>query len=459
MAFLFQNFVNNEFQNSASGRSQAVRSPWDGSIIGDFAVSEAMDFVMALAPAKKALQEYSNISIDERRNFLQKLIIEIESRIDLYLRFENEILGMHGPFLKQTQVLPAMDLLRIRHHESLEKSDLKTSVGIVGVLLPATDSFKEFCTSISSAILSGSPLMVKASSHSPYVSLFWGEVIKSVGLPAGFVQIFNGSRQQIGDFFISHPSLRAFRFYGQYSSLVQVMKSASQGPKKYQALAKGKNTAVLLEDLGDEAEYQKFFDTVFQGQGQTDSSVHKIFILESFGDKFWQEVHKYIAKVKPNAKNSNLTSWNPLISQEHVERLKALSQQSANEHGKVVKSDASPQDGFFGSPVFIRDLPNCSELQQDSLSAPLVIVTSVKYSHEIVKWANNSYLPKRAWIFGEQEKAVRLAEKLEYSHVAVNTWENCGTTEIGIKSCFYGDSDESPWGAFWTYAKKMTLPS
>ena len=110
---------------------------------------------------------------------------------------------------------------------------------------------------------------------------------------------------------------------------------------------------------------------------------------------------------------------------------------------------------FQGPPTFTRDLPNCSELQQDEIPGPLFIVTAVKYTHEMVKWSNTGYLGHSAIIWGPEDKARSLSQQLQVGQVLINKWADFSDWGVPTKQSFWGNPDVKWSGSFFSDVKKV----
>jgi acyl-CoA reductase-like NAD-dependent aldehyde dehydrogenase len=82
-------------------------------------------------------------------------------------------------------------------------------------------------------------------------------------------------------------------------------------------------------------------------------------------------------------------------------------------------------------PSLVTDLPNCSAFQFEPIGGPVLPITTVKYAHEAVKWANNSSHVFAATVWGDDvEKCVRMAERLDAATIAINPQNESGFRSI-----------------------------
>lgn len=462
MAKLFLNYINGKFVDSIEKKRGTKISPFTGEILGEYCISEAMDFVLALKDAKKAQIDFSATNFETRKLLLTKLKENILINQDHLALEEALFSGFSKEYVLDNSIkasLIAIDL-RIKEIEEQENSELKLvdPVGLVGVVLPWTFAFKELVDCISAAISSGNGLMIKTSSLAPQSAHQIGEILTRVMVPAGLINIFQGTRESIGSFFISHPSLRSTKFIGSYASAEKIVLQAASSKKKYQISAGGKNAAFLLQDFENDNQAQQFFHNLLLGSGQSPLSISRVYILESNLENFWNQAKIFFGELKQIDSPEGVSPWTPLILNERkLEGLKII-ENILLEHGKVsAQANQIQSAGCYQAPILIQDLPNCSNFQQDQIRQPVFIVTSVKYSHDMVRWANNSYLSQYAVVFGDKEKAMRLASKIEFSLIGINQWPKSSDSCVGMKQSFFGESDFSSFGSFWSNVKKLAV--
>ena len=139
--------------------------------------------------------------------------------------------------------------------------------------------------------------------------------------------------------------------------------------------------------------------------------------------------------------------WGPALNQNLKNEILHTAQE---EHAKLFAQD-------FTGAQFLLDLPNCSNLQQDELPAPVFPIVTVKYLHELAKWANNTSFGNLAVLWGDETKARKLADKLEFGALWLNHWMRADDeSPWGLKQSGFGIADNQAEGPFYS-DKKLTL--
>jgi aminomuconate-semialdehyde/2-hydroxymuconate-6-semialdehyde dehydrogenase len=140
----------------------------------------------------------------------------------------------------------------------------------------------------------------------------------------------------------------------------------------------------------------------------------------------------------------------PAPSNEVQKKINDIKAKLKSENGKI-------HYGAEGNgPLVVQDLSHCSTLQQDCLMAPVVLISPVKYVHEMVRWTNTSYYGMMAQIFGPDEKVQKFGSQLEVSRVVANGWiEKMKDLPLGMKQSFSGLSDVHAFGGFFSDLRKI----
>lgn len=200
-----------------------------------------------------------------------------------------------------------------------------------------------------------------------------------------------------------------------------------------------KNSALILPAFDFKNRIAEILRPALTGMGQLDVNTHRLFISQNVEKEFYETVQTYIQSLKPSLGTQLLSDSRKEAYLKAVERI-------VPEEGKLLTE---------GMPTLTKDLPNCSELQQDEVPGPLFIVTAVKYVHEMVRWSNTGYFGHSAIIWGPEDKALKLASQLQVGQVLMNKWADFSDWGIPVKQSFWGNPDSKWSGSFYSDVKKV----
>lgn len=458
----FLNYIDGEFVPSQSKLTFPKQNPFTGEVLGNVAASDAMDVIRAIQAAKKAQVEFEKWSLEQRAELLTKIADKLEEKAEEYAFQEALHQGLPASFVKEKSLLVAVKNFRLAaasvtsyaQNKSFEVQAQPT--GLISILLSWNLSLRLLSERLAAALAAGNICLVKISRHSPITAQIMGEVLDAVQAPKGLVQLIQGKGSEVGALLAAHPSIRAVNFVGKLVNAESVVKGALPLFKKVQIRAGTKNSCMVLGETDFKSLMPQILESFLIGQGQMGFNTSRLFVLESFQKEFFEELKSFLASQKPALSPDDKTFWFPLISHESVDQIEKKVEQLKSEGGKIIYGGTRlDQAGFFFQPTVSLDLSNCSELQQEEVTGPLLIVTAVKYQHEMVKWSNTGFYGHSAVIWGAPEKAIKVADKLDVGTVSRNLWLP-DETEAGHRQSSFGNMQTGPWGRFYSDIKILT---
>jgi aminomuconate-semialdehyde/2-hydroxymuconate-6-semialdehyde dehydrogenase len=457
----FLNYIDGEFVPSQSRQTFAKYNPFNGEVLGNVSASDAMDIIRAIQSAKKAQTEFEKWTLDQRADLLNKIANHLESKADDYAFQEALHQGLPQTFVKEKNILVAAKIFRKAAQSilQLEKNRPRLQyqpTGLISMILSWNLSLRLLSERVAPALAAGNICLVKISKFSPITANIFGEVLAAASAPKGLVQLIQGNGAEVGALMAAHPSIRGVNFVGRLANAENIVKGALPQFKKVQIHAGTKNSCFVLADTDYASLMLEILESFLLGQGQLGWNTTRLFILESIQKEFFEKLKEFMATLKPATSPKESTLWLPLISADAVANIEKKSQQLKGEGGKIIFGGGrGSSSGFFFQPTVSLDLSNCSELQQEEVTGPLLIVTPVKYQHEMVKWSNTGYYGQSAVVWGPQEKAIKLAEKLDVGLVTHNQWLSEDLT-TGHRQSAFGNPDLEVTGKFYSDVKVLT---
>lgn len=414
-----------------------------------------LQLVQKIQAAKKAQAIWGQADLQDRSIVFQAIKEVLHTDLDLLIQTESFETGIDSKFLKEN-VYHNLFLWLDREAKSaaLVKDDsiqLPFPVGVGAILLPRFFGLRWALQNLLPGLIAGNAIIIKPSSKFPLTALAIESFIAKISsrLPDSVLHVIQGTRDEVGKTLAMHPSIRNIVAIGQGDSIKALAANLDVTKKKVQLFSGSSNSSLVLADDLSSEDWDMLTQTLFLGFGQTGFNSQKIFVLESHQASF----------------EARLKSW----IQDQWITLPQACQYLADQHKHFLDSVRSQQGKVFGGqlrttadgqvqiqPALILDFSHCSEWQQEQLPACAVILSSVKYSHEMAKWSNVGDWGLAAQIWGDAEKANRLATKLNVGVVWINTWiQQDLDFHFGAKSSYVGIPDRQAFGAFWSECRKV----
>jgi aminomuconate-semialdehyde/2-hydroxymuconate-6-semialdehyde dehydrogenase len=316
--------------------------------------------------------------------------------------------------------------------QNAEPKTILTPTGVIAIITAAPLSFRLVMESLVPALAAGNAVIIKVSSKSPVTKDLLFELSKLAEFPEGTMQILSGGGDQ-GAFLAAHPGVRGVSFVGKTKTAESIIKATASQFKKLHLRGSAKNSAIVLPGFDYSKMPELLESFLIQNTGW---SMSRLLTTEA-------EAPNLIEKLKAALSDVRIKLNNPAEFQ-------SLKKKAVEEHGRAI---LEAED----KPLFLENLPNCSDMQQEELSAPIFPVITVKYQHEFAKWVNNTSYGNLCTIWGDQEKALKVAEKIEAGAIWFNHWMRPqDESPWGLKQSSFGIPDNLATGSFYS-DRKLTV--
>src|SRR5580692_8307362 len=263
----FLHFIDNRFVQSASQRGFDKYSPVDGSLIGTVAEAGAEEVDSAARAATAALQgPWGRLTLPQRTDLLHAVAREIERRFEDFLDAEVNDTGKPRAVASHLDIPRGAanfrvfaDAVRNVPTEFFEMTTpegrkaynyaVRVPKGVIAVVCPWNLPLLLMTWKVAPALACGNAVVVKPSEETPATATLLGEVMQSVGMPAGVYNVVHGfGAGSAGEHLTRHPGVAAITFTGETSTGAQIMKAASDGIRPVSFELGGKNAAIVFAD-------------------------------------------------------------------------------------------------------------------------------------------------------------------------------------------------------------------
>ncbi|MFN8791399.1 MAG: aldehyde dehydrogenase family protein [Bdellovibrionales bacterium] len=431
-------------------------NPWTQEPLTEVPQMGAADFIQALQKVKQAQEIFKKTSFEQRADLLRTWAEHVANSQGLAALRIAEEQGLPVDFVRPEVVDAAQKFIE---NLSLElrlfpKPENLLPTGVLGVSIPWPMSYLYLSHVISQALAAGNGVIVKVSSLAPRSAQLLSETLSHAGVPEGLVQFLYGSGEELNPLLAGHPGLRAFLYQGHYRHSARLLEAALPTRKKLQFFLGGKNSSLIHPDFDFQSQIQNVLRPALMGQGQLGVNGHRFFVTQAHESQFFEVVIETLKQMKVSRGPEDSSLWTPLISKSRKANFLKLREQVASDQGKLVWG-ADEDEGLFAKPLVTRDMSNCSELQQEEVQGPLLIVTGVKYVHEMVKWTNTGYHGQSCLFWGPQEKAQGLLSQIQVGQGLNQRWGDFLSWQTPVKQSFYGIPDRKWSGPFYSEVKSQ----
>ncbi|MDO8661777.1 MAG: aldehyde dehydrogenase family protein [Candidatus Omnitrophota bacterium] len=447
-------FINGEFKEAKE--KQNIINPSTGKAIAQAGVASLKDVDSAIAGARAAFDqgEWPRLSLAERKDFISKISQGILDNAGELAELESlntgkpikETTFMDIPSAAKTFEYAANNFERFLSSEELNVSGKakavlrREPVGVVVLIVPWNYPLLIACWKLASALAAGNTVILKPSSLTPLSALKLAGIAHTAGIPAGVVNVINGSGDKIGAALCADRRIDMLSFTGSNEVGRKILEYSSQNIKKSIMELGGKSASLIFNDADLDTAVNSSLVSIFLNQGQMCTAMSRIFVQDSLYDKFVVSFVEKARTIKLGPADSHETQMGPLISENQRKRVIAFVEKAKAEGAQVLCGGKIPQDpalknGFFFEPTVIIDVKPQMTISKEEVFGPVVTISRFSNSDEAVKLANASDFGLAACIWS---KDINFAER-------VACQLNSGTVWINTYGMFY---NQLPYGGF-----------
>jgi betaine-aldehyde dehydrogenase len=447
-------YINGQFIETPE--KQNIVNPSTGKVIAEVFLASSKEVELALSSARVAFDQgpWPQFSLNERKEFIFKIAQGILDNAELLAVLEMQNTGkpikettfMDIPSSAKTFEFMANNFIDYLDEKEFDVSaDAKAKLipepmGVVVLIVPWNYPLLIACWKLASALAAGNTVILKPSSLTPLTVFELAKIIHTAGLPAGVVNIINGSGTKIGEELCADKRVDMISFTGSNEIGKQILQYSSKNVKKMIMELGGKSASLIFNDVDLDVAVNSSLTSIFLNQGQMCTAMSRIFVQEGIYDNFLESFVQKAKRIKLGLADNFETQMGPLISDAQRKKIIAYIDKAKAEGGKVLCGGKIPENtelknGYFFEPTVLVDVGAHSHIFKEEVFGPVVLIHKFSGSDEAAILANSVDFGLAACIWS---KDLFLAQDLAKQL-------NAGTVWINTYGMFY---NQLPYGGF-----------
>ncbi len=444
----FCHFINGEFIGSAGGRMFDTLNPATGEAYAQVHEAGREEVDAAVKAARAALTgPWGSMTVQQRVALLYELADGINARFDDFL--EAECLDTGKPWSLARHVdIPRgaanfkifADVIKNVPAESfmMDTPDgagalnyaMRVPKGVVGVICPWNLPLLLMTWKVGPALACGNAVVVKPSEETPATATLLGEVMNSVGIPAGVYNVVHGfGPDSAGQFLTQHPGVDAITFTGETVTGTEIMKAAAAGLRDVSFELGGKNAGVVFADCDMDKAIEGTMRSAFANCGQVCLGTERVYVERPIFAEFVDRLKLGAENLAHGRPELATTTLGPMISGQQRGKVLSYYEKAADEGAQIVTGGGIPQvpggleGGFWVEPTIWTGLPETSPINREEIFGPCCHIQPFDEEAEAVSMANDTPygLATAIWT-GDAARAHRVAAAIEVGITWVNCW-------------------------------------
>jgi aldehyde dehydrogenase (NAD+) len=452
----FQNYIDGEWVDAASGETFESTSPANGDAIGVFPRSSADDVERAVTAAKSAYEDWRLVPAPKRGELLFRFAhLLSEQKEDLAQLMAREM----GKVLPEARgdVQEAIDMAYYMGGEGRRmfgqttpselrdkfNMSIRQPIGVVGVITPWNFPIAIPSWKMLPALVCGNTVVFKPATDTPALGERFVELLVEAGVPGGVVNIVHGGGGQVGNALVEHPDVPVISLTGSRETGVAVTKTGADRLKHIHLELGGKNAIIVLDDANLDLAVEGIIWSAFGTSGQRCTAASRVIAHEDVYDQLVSRLVAEAEKMQLGWGWEDETDVGPVINKAALDKIDSYTQIGKDEGatlltGGEVASGNGLENGFYYRPTIFGDVDAQMRIAQEEIFGPTTAVIKVRDVDEAIEVSNGIKYGLSSSIFTQDvNRAFRAMRDLK----AGITYINAGTIGAEVHLPFGGVKD------------------
>ncbi|MCX5691341.1 MAG: aldehyde dehydrogenase [Planctomycetota bacterium] len=445
-------FIDGKSVPPANGGYLPCIEPGTGLVYAQVADGSAADVEAAVAAATRAFPAWAATSAAERGAMLDRLADLIDAHLDEFAAAESKDSGK--PIATALEVDIPRSAANFRYfahavqHGSGEFHDfdgagtpggvratnytLRSPRGVAGCISPWNLPLYLLTWKLAPALATGNTVVAKPSEVTPLTASMLGALANEAGIPAGVLNIVQGTGGGAGAAIVTHKDIPTITFTGSTGVGKWIGAQAGGMLKRVSLELGGKNPFIICADADLDAAIATATRAAFRNQGQICLCGSRLLVHESIAAKVRDGIVAGAKALRIGDPADKSTQFGALVSQQHRDKVASMVEMARSLGGRVLTGGAcvAPEmlpercrGGFFYAPTVIDGLDPACTVEQEEIFGPVVTMQTFKDDEEALRLANGTQYGLAATLFARDVGRVqKMTRRLAAGVIWVNCW-------------------------------------
>ncbi len=394
----------------------------------------------AMQAALAAFEIWKRVPVEERVSLLLRASDAIRKRKFEFCAWLTYEVGKNWAEA-DADVAETIDFLEFYAREALRLASATTPIqypgernqlfyiplGVGAVIPPWNFPFAIMAGMTAAAIVTGNTVVLKPSTFAPTIAARFLDVLESVGLPPGVVNLCQGG-PEFGRALTEHPKTRFIAFTGSKAVGLEIHERAARTQPgqiwiKRTILEMGGKDSILVEsDCDIDRAVADVASSAFGFNGQKCSACSRVIVDESIYDIFLERLQERVSRIAVGNPVENFAAG-PVASEPAFAKAMQYIEIGKTE-GRLVNGGhavETPEGGYYIAPTVFADVAPTARIAQEEIFGPVLAVIKSRSFDESLAIANNTEYGLTGSVFtASREKLVRASHDFHVGNLYLN---------------------------------------
>ena len=476
---LIEHFIDGKIVSGSSDRKGKVFNPATGQQESEVRLGSKSDLDLAVEKAKKAYETWSIKPPLQRARIIFKFKEVIEKNFEELAKL---IVSEHGKVFEDakgslTRGLEVVEfacgipqMLKGDFTENvgtnIDSWSIRQPLGVCAGITPFNFPAMVPMWMFPMAIACGNTFILKPSEKDPSCPLRLAELFKEAGLPDGVFNVVNGDKEVV-DAILENKDIPAVSFVGSTPIAKYIYENGAKNEKRVQALGGAKNHCVVMPDCDLDQAVNGLMGAAYGSAGERCMAQSVAVAVGNIGDELVNQISKKLETLKVGPGMDKTSEMGPLVTKEHLERVKGYVDLGVKEGAKLVVDGRNLklqgyENGYYIGGCLFDQVTKDMRIYKEEIFGPVLSVVRVKDFDEAVQLINDHEFGNGTSVYTRDGDVGRtFASKIKIGLVGINipipvpvAYHSFG----GWKRSLFGDQHmHGPEGVrFYTKLKTIT---
>lgn len=427
-------YINGQWVDPITPKTLEVLDPSTEQPCATISLGSEGDVDLAVAAAKAAFETFSQTSVEERVQMLERMAEIFQRRIGEIA--EAIRLEMGAPIKLASTAQAYAGLGHITEAAKILKSytfteDLgphrvvKEPIGVCGLITPWNWPLNQVSCKVAPALAVGCTMVLKPSEVAPLSAYLYAEIMDEAGVPAGVFNLVNGDGPTVGEALSRHPDVDMMSFTGSTRAGSLVAQNAAPTVKRVTQELGGKSPNIILEDADLEAAVTRGVLHMYNNTGQSCNAPSRMLVPRALLAEAEAIAAKVTESVVIGATEDDATTMGPVVSKVQWDKIQGLIEAGVAEGAKVVCGGPGLPEGiergYYVRPTVFSEVTNDMTIAQQEIFGPVLAMLPYDSEEEAIRIANDTPYGLAGYVqSGDLDHARRVASRIRAGNVHIN---------------------------------------
>ncbi len=455
-----QFYINGEWVEPITPATIDVINPATELVYTQISAGSAEDIDRAVAAARMAFDRYSQWSVEQRLELLERIYEVYETRFNDIAEAISQEMGAPIDLSRGSQTRLGLGHIRSAI-KALKNFVFETSedgmiirhepIGVCGMITPWNWPMNQVAVKIMPALAAGCTMVLKPSEESPVNAMIFVEVLHEAGVPAGVINLVNGYGPVVGEAMSTHRHIDMMSFTGSTRGGIAVAKASADTVKRVGQELGGKSANIILDDTDVSRAVADGVDYCMGNSGQSCNAPTRMLVPNA---KLDEAIAAAKAATESIAVDDPAKSGNhigPVVNKTQFDKIQGLIQAGIDEGAILVAGGTGRPDhlsrGFFVKPTVFAHVTNDMTIAREEIFGPVIAILGYDDEDQAIEIANDTDYGLAGYVSsGNMEHAKAIARRIRAGQIAINYSGGTSETPFGGYKQSGNGREKGRWG-------------